>query len=633
MFVHAVDGIFPEISNENKRKNIYSMLALEPPSDGYEEMESLFNANMTSYARSDSLKRMKFILGIYDEWISASTSNKGAASSSFYEAVNVGLASTYCFKHLLSDFVFMTEHNEMMMEMETEMEHDTVCDAQKCYVLERNERERGNENMNSLFFVSSDIDDESMNDIVCQETMDSIHCFVEHKMRISTKQIEERLDAEDGAVGGGDDGDGSLDKYTETICSLIEEKQKSLRFRKRSRFKHGFNKFVTTDQSVVYGNESLLLSQEKKEQKASPSSVEEACFVEALCMELEETATEETETGITNDILAVFAAFIVDEEYDSEAIEMDFEDKQSSNIIHGVTADTASNSVYSICSTFIRRCRHQMEVYSSGYRYFYWPYYRDNQEEQNVVFKASAGGFQIESNPGYSLCEWFISAKYSNLKEEALQNDCASFSIYQYELTLNKAKMKLNQWENDKNVRRLENNQSRGKEWTRFYGVASDATAGLDHIIALLFYCNFTKHSFEFSRTYRRIKAFESDRSLKRRHSEVAVWGQKLRELIECFGLEMKSPQSQHIDVFYHGINSSMVFNSTMIKLNGPVSTTLGVFVHVPLSILLLFVYQHMFLNVFRFFDRGKQLWIRGHRGGHYESESKHILLELQMVE
>eukprot|EP01084_Bolivina_argentea_P304658 526206_1 len=32
---------------------------------------------------------------------------------------------------------------------------------------------------------------------------------------------------------------------------------------------------------------------------------------------------------------------------------------------------------------------------------------------------------------------------------------------------------------------------------------------------------------------------------------------------------------TEDIDVFYHGINSSMIFSGTTIKLNGPVSTTI----------------------------------------------------------
>ena len=61
-----------------------------------------------------------------------------------------------------------------------------------------------------------------------------------------------------------------------------------------------------------------------------------------------------------------------------------------------------------------------------------------------------------------------------------------------------------------------------------------------------------------------------------------------LRELVECWGHTMQYPDRADIKVFYHGISSSMLFDSTSIRLCGPVSTTLGMLLACFLALFLL---------------------------------------------
>ena len=131
--------------------------------------------------------------------------------------------------------------------------------------------------------------------------------------------------------------------------------------------------------------------------------------------------------------------------------------------------------------------------------------------------------------------------------------------------------LRLTEWNKSDNARKLKCNDLC---WERFYGIKGGSPVLLEHIIGLLQYTNFSKACYLFSRTYRKIHPFESDRSVKKRHSEVAIWGKRLRELIECFGdLTM---DYKHVSEFYHGINTSMIFKSTYAKFSGPVSTTTG---------------------------------------------------------
>ena len=106
--------------------------------------------------------------------------------------------------------------------------------------------------------------------------------------------------------------------------------------------------------------------------------------------------------------------------------------------------------------------------------------------------------------------------------------------------------------------------------------IITDTIITINHILAVLLYANFTKHSYLFSSTYRKNDLYESDSALKHRHKEHFWWGRYLREAVEIYGEKMN--HQKDIDVLYHGVSDSLLFNATNINLYGPVSTTAGLF-------------------------------------------------------
>ena len=75
--------------------------------------------------------------------------------------------------------------------------------------------------------------------------MDTIHCFIYHTIRINPKEVEDKQSEQENKSNGIDDD--SFDSYTDTICSIIESKEKSSRFRRNgTRYKTG-NKFISTN--------------------------------------------------------------------------------------------------------------------------------------------------------------------------------------------------------------------------------------------------------------------------------------------------------------------------------------------------------------------------------------------------
>eukprot|EP01084_Bolivina_argentea_P049634 91288_1 len=158
--------------------------------------------------------------------------------------------------------------------------------------------------------------------------------------------------------------------------------------------------------------------------------------------------SEEKQSEISEKLLNTFRLFVLDEEYDSETLEDDFTNKNESNVFKYLSTTKSTyksvESVYTICQKFISRTHGTKQIYSNGYRYFYWPFYKDNNDEENVLFKHGTGGKTVESNPGYELKEWYIASKYANFKEEILSNLCCPFSLYQFQVTYDKAQTKLN---------------------------------------------------------------------------------------------------------------------------------------------------------------------------------------------
>ena len=465
-----------------------------------------------------------------------------------------------------------------------------VCTAEDCYILNRSDRDKScyrerNGDLARLFFVNSKgndtniVDDEDLlKSICCQEVMDTIHCFIHHTIRINPKEIKyKELKEKENKSNGVDDD--FFDSYTDTICSIIESKEKSLRFRRNgTRYKTG-NKFISTNN---------FLNSEDTSKGNTKQSIDNMCFIDALKTELKEAMIAASFTTVNIDILNHFNTIIETEEFDSDAVNYDFKTQSTkSGIINELKSKISSqtgsvgidglndyiNLIQEICYKFVSRTGLSKDTYSFGWRYFYWLYYQNMKEEENILWKNNYNSHKTESNPGYQICEWYIPAKYQTLKDESLNNNCCIMSIYQYNNIHNKAMLKLSQWNKSQEVRKLTCNDSC---WNKFYGIKGGSSILLEHIIALLKYTNFTRECFEFSRTYRKIHPFESDRDLKKRHSEVAVWGKRLRELIECFG--NVASKYKHISKFYHGINSSMIFKSTTAKFSGPVSTTMGMY-------------------------------------------------------
>ena len=518
-------------------------------------------------------------------------------------------------------------------------DHDgAICSAMTCISITRNYRERneggqaGADAFNQLYGVNyndnnnGDDRESVLNEVNISDIMDTIHIELFHTIRIVPSEIREKEEElkmkqdEDKVVS--DDEDGLYDIYCDAISSIIRVKSKSSRFNRGDGNRYGQgsnNKFMTVAnqesigvnkniddeieseenkialaiyQENVYGNETLKLQQEQEEKKEDKAHVPnfdndtmlDAVYEEVNC-ELRGTDIEDDSDQSLHSLFKTFIGFLIDEEYDSDSFCIDFKDDDAgvvSNIISHLQGKCSGNSaiksvidvVSSVCKSMAYNVNIFSYEYQPGFRYFYWDFYKHLDVRENRVFHGSSG-WTCESNPGYTISEWYIQPTWSNLKDEAINNTIAPYTIKEFETTMNKARIKLNAYQTDPNHKPLKCVKT---YWNKLYGIAKGDTPTTEHICSLIMYTNFTKNCTSFSSTYRRRTGYETDRKLKERHSQVAHQGRLLRELIEGYGQSMEDPDYKHIDTFYHGINKAMIFKSTTIRLCGPVSTSTGLF-------------------------------------------------------
>ena len=211
----------------------------------------------------------------------------------------------------------------------------------------------------------------------------------------------------------------------------------------------------------------------------------------------------------------------------------------------------------------------------------------------------------IEQNPGYKLCDWFVGPKYKDFKTEIVSNPLSGLSRRDWEVTLQKATLKLAAYIEDRKRRPLVcgwmvqlDGQSgytkTANKWQKLYGIKKGAKVTVAHIMALLFYTNYTVASYEFSASFRRAFWNETDGALKLRHSAFVHQARLLRELVEAFGCAMSECA---VPVFYHGVNADLIFEGTNFFLHGPLSTTSGLLLF-PLFLCSLHIHSVFTLHI-----------------------------------
>ena len=292
----------------------------------------------------------------------------------------------------------------------------------------------------------------------------------------------------------------------------------------------------------------------------------------------EEIVNEVRGTVLSHDDVQDFYEFIEAEQFDTDGLRDDLRDHRDSVIMElfGVRETKNGKALKWVLRKLMFEDKQRANLYSSGFRYFYWRQYEQREDEWNVMFTDPQGGEPwVEGNRGYKLCDFYVAPKWANLKEEAMNNDTLWFSRSKFEELMKKATAKLKSWNKSSTSRKLQAQSTwywQQSFCEKAFGIKQGAPIKVEHIVALLMYTDFTEHSRLFSASFRKSSPYESVSDLVARHRQYHHWGKLLRELVEGYGERMD--EREDIKIFYHGVSASMIFDSTRISLCGPVSTT-----------------------------------------------------------
>ena len=157
-------------------------------------------------------------------------------------------------------------------------------------------------------------------------------------------------------------------------------------------------------------------------------------------------------------------------------------------------------------------------TFSIGYRFYYWQYYKhdetrhDNHYIEDKLLNRSA---------------LYISKKYNDLKQEILSNNHLTLNIAQYATCVTKAE----KYENTATVRR---NATICDDL--HYEIEVGSILSKDHLLAIIFYTDYSELSTKFTASFRRVNFYDSLDRIKQTNQEYAIWSRLLREAVENWG-------------------------------------------------------------------------------------------------
>eukprot|EP01084_Bolivina_argentea_P273135 465192_1 len=240
--------------------------------------------------------------------------------------------------------------------------------------------------------------------------------------------------------------------------------------------------------------------------------------------------------------------------------------------------------------------------YCFGYRFFYWSYCLDSRGPNVDIDPFD--NIQQCANDGFSLGHMNIKQKYHTFKEEMTSNKLVCINSVSWSGLFAKA-------DNYSKTIIAKSRVCQRVDSDRYYGIKHNESISIQHIAAILVYCNFDKLQAAFSETFRipeekypnidywlskfvDIKNFRNKfketvgswlvlRQVKNKHSHYYWLARLLRECVECFGLKWTSEQHTNINL-YRGLSTQLSFSTVNAYIKGPFSCTLDYDVAVNFS-------------------------------------------------
>eukprot|EP01084_Bolivina_argentea_P063041 115167_1 len=159
----------------------------------------------------------------------------------------------------------------------------------------------------------------------------------------------------------------------------------------------------------------------------------------------------------------------------------------------------------------------------------------------------------------------YVKAKYYNLKYELISNCLYKISKFEFESILSECQEYLQCYRAPQTA----NNDKR--ILLSICNIKPNTPITIDHVMSIMLYTNMDNLQREFKKGCRFVKNDTDQMDVKKRNKEIANWCRLVWESIRFFGKSMKES-----DVFYHGLNCKLLFDSVIAAFNCPTSTTVN---------------------------------------------------------
>eukprot|EP01084_Bolivina_argentea_P267318 453725_1 len=259
--------------------------------------------------------------------------------------------------------------------------------------------------------------------------------------------------------------------------------------------------------------------------------------------------------------------------------------------------------------------RHKVynDIFINGQTYVYWDYFHPKSTVSNLVDEMNKNKY--------------IFPKFQSLKQELTQNTKCSLTKEQFDNEYRKAfQYKCSVWgkklvADPVNINQFSRRGKGSNPMTKGFaliGIEKGREISIEHVLAVVVYCNYTERTTEFRNTYRRqdrddysdlnysrkymkekimLRAGtryeeirdeektnrESNWSIKGRHGNFYHLARNLNELIHVYCPREKDAEHA-ISSVYHGVSKKMRFSGVKESMHQPLSTTMSYAVAINFS-------------------------------------------------
>jgi len=181
-------------------------------------------------------------------------------------------------------------------------------------------------------------------------------------------------------------------------------------------------------------------------------------------------------------------------------------------------------------------------------------------------------GYQFKYWRSYKEHAWYIAPKYENLKSEMIRNKTCSLSFKQFEDDIKNAITYIST-KRGKKLKCRYQEQNFNQPTREQIRIREHAPMTIDHMIALMIFCNYDVLRKHIVSVYSKSDAHEKDAELRSRHTEFANLCRLLYEAVRLYGTDIGKHGGFNM-TFYHCFNQQIYFDEFHCYFGYPASTT-----------------------------------------------------------